>query len=66
MSVAELRAKSIKELNQELENLRREQFSLNIQNKTGQSPKPHKIREVRRQIAQVKTLIVEKEKGGQA
>jgi large subunit ribosomal protein L29 len=66
MSVAEFRTKSVKELNQELENLRREQFNLKIQNKTGQSPKPHKIREVRKQIAQVKTLMVEKEKGGQA
>ena len=65
MSVAELRAKSPKELSQELENLRREQFNLRIQNKTGQSPKPHKIREVKKKIAQVKTLMVESEKGGQ-
>ncbi len=65
MSVAEFRAKSVNELSQELENLRREQFNLKIQNKTGQSPKPHKIREVKKKIAQVKTLMVEKEKGGQ-
>lgn len=63
MSVAELRTKSFKELGQELENLRREQFNLRIQNKTGQSPKPHKIKEVRRKIAQVKTLMVEDKKG---
>lgn len=65
MSVAELRAKSSKELSQELENLRKEQFNLRIQNRTGQSVKPHKIRDVRKKIAQVKTLLVENEKGGQ-
>jgi len=63
MSVAELRTKSPKELNQELENLRREQFNLRMQNKTGQSPKPHKIREAKKKIAQVKTLMVENKKG---
>lgn len=65
MFSAELRKKSLSELSQELEQLRREQFSLRIQNKTAQSPKPHKIREVRKKIAQVKTLVSEKEKGGQ-
>lgn len=63
MSVAELRGKSPKELNQELVDLRHEQFSLRMQNKTGQSPKPHKMKEVRKKIAQVKTLIVEGKKG---
>lgn len=67
MSVAELRAKSLKELNQELEDLRREQFTLRMQNTTGQTPKPHKIKEVRKSIAQVKTLMVEnKSKQGDA
>jgi len=65
MFAAELRKKSLVELSQELEALRREQFNLRIQNKTGQSPKSHKIREVRKRIAQVKTLVSEKEKGGQ-
>lgn len=63
MSVAELRAKSLKELNQELEDLRREQFNLRMQSKTGQSPKPHMMQEVRKKIAQVKTLMVEDKKG---
>lgn len=63
MSVAELRAKSLKELNQELEDLRREQFNLRMQSKTGQLPKSHKIKDVRRKIAQVKTLMVEDKKG---
>ena len=63
MFVDELRAKTPKELNQELENLRREQFNLRMQNKTGQSPKPHTIQEVRKKIAQVKTVMVEDKKG---
>lgn len=63
MSVAELRAKSPKDLSQELEALRREQFNLRMQNVTGQSPKTHKIKEVRKKIAQVKTLLVENLKG---
>lgn len=63
MTAAELRAKSVKELNQELEASRREQFTLRMQNTTGQAPKPHKIAQVRKNIARIKTLIVEKEKG---
>lgn len=62
--IAELRKKSVNELVNELENLRREQFNLRMQNKTGQAPKPHKIREVKKKIAQVKTLMLENEKGG--
>lgn len=63
MAIAELRVKSVKELSQELDASRREQFNLRMQSATGQTPKPHNIRLVRKKIAQIKTLLVEKEKG---
>lgn len=63
MTAAELRIKSVKELNQELESSRREQFNLRMQKTAVQAPKAHKIRLVRKKIAQIKTLLVEKEKG---
>ena len=60
MLVTELREKSVNELSQALEVSRREQFNLRMQRVTGQSQKPHKIRAVRKRIAQIKTLLVEK------
>lgn len=59
-SVKELREKTVTELEAELIELRREQFSLRMQNGIGQSPKPHLFSEVRRNIARTKTIITEK------
>lgn len=60
MKASELRTKSVEELNKELAALCKEQFSLRMQNVTGQLPKNHVIKNVRRGIARVKTLITEK------
>ena len=58
MAVKELREKSAEELNAHLGELRKEQFSLRMQKATGQLPKTHETRRVRREIARVKTLLV--------
>lgn len=60
MSVAEMREKTISELNQQLQELKQQSFALTIQKTTGQLTATHKIRQVRRQIAQVMTIISEK------
>ena len=64
MNASELRDKSADELTKELVDLRREQFNLRLQLATGQSMKTHRVREVRRDIARVKTILSEKGRQG--
>ena len=60
MNAKELRNKNAQDLEQELLNLRREQFALRMQQGTGQLAKSHRVRAVRRDIARVKTILNEK------
>ncbi len=64
MNASELRQKSVDELKAELIELLREQFNLRMQRGSGQLPRPHLFRQVRRNIARVKTVIGEKLAGG--
>ena len=52
----DLRAKTDDQLTAELTELKREQYNLRFQAATNQLEKPSRIREVRRTIAQIKTL----------
>ncbi|MBO9375306.1 50S ribosomal protein L29 [Sphingomonas histidinilytica] len=54
--IADLTAKTDDQLAQELGELKREQFNLRFQAATSQLEKPSRVREVRRTIAQIKTL----------
>ena len=60
MKATELREKSVAELNKELLELTREGFNLRMQRGTGQLSRPHQMKEVRRNIARVKTILNEK------
>ncbi len=60
MDAAELRNKTVQELETELVDLRREQFNLRMQAATGQMAQNHEHGRVRRDIARVKTVIAEK------
>jgi len=60
MNIKELRAKTPKALNDELLALRKEQFSLRMQQATGQLSKPHLLQQVKRNIARVKTVQSQK------
>ncbi|MCC7428005.1 MAG: 50S ribosomal protein L29 [Alphaproteobacteria bacterium] len=53
---ADLRAKSDDELSTMLLDLRKEQFNLRFQRATGQLENTQRVREVRRDIARIKTL----------
>ena len=57
MKVEDVRAKSDDELAGALLSLRKEQFNLRFQQATGQLENTRRIREVRRDIARVKTVI---------
>ena len=62
MKVEDLRAKSGDELRSELEALKKEQFNLRFQKASGQLEKTARIREVRRDVARIKTILNEKTK----
>ncbi len=59
MKAVDLRGKSQEELNEELLSLRREQFNLRMQRATGQLARPHEYGRVKKDIARVKTILVE-------
>ena len=54
--IAELKVKTDDELSGDLLSLKREAFNLRFQAATNQLEKPSRVREVRRTIAQIKTL----------
>lgn len=66
MNAQELKTKSMKELQDELLNLRKEQFNLRMQKATGQLARPSEVQKVRKNIARVKTVLNEKMKAGDA
>ncbi|HEY2323729.1 MAG TPA: 50S ribosomal protein L29 [Thermoanaerobaculia bacterium] len=60
MKTNELRDKSIDELNIRERELREQLFKLRFQRATGRMENPMKIRDVRREIARIKTLLNER------
>jgi len=61
MNAKELREKSVEDLNKELDNLNRQQFTLRMAQATGQLTQNSKIGAVRKDIARIKTLLTEKQ-----
>ena len=60
MKAQDARAMSPDQLKDELLKLKKEQFNLRFQRATGQLEKTHRINQVRKDIALIKTLINEK------
>ena len=58
--VEELKNKSVEELNQELVSAKKELFNLRFQNATNQLDNTARIKEVRRNIARIQTVITAK------
>ncbi|WP_432643377.1 50S ribosomal protein L29 [Acidaminococcus sp.] len=61
MKTNEIREMSVEELNAKLTGLKDELFNLRFQMATGQLDNPMKIREVKKSIAQIKTIQRERE-----
>jgi ribosomal protein L29 len=59
MKIDELRKKNQAELQQALDELAKERFSLRIKRGSGLNPKPHLFRENKISIARVKTVLNE-------
>ena len=64
MKAEELRGKSVEELQEQLQELYKTQFNTRMQNSTGQLGQVHLVKEVRKDIARVKTILTEKESSG--
>lgn len=60
MNAQELRGKNAEELNEQLHNLLREQFQLRMRKVTGQLGQSHLLKQLRRDIARVKTVLNDK------
>ena len=60
--VEDLRAKSAAELEEELVAAKKELFNLRFQNATNQLDNTSRIKEVRKNIARIQTIITEKAK----
>ena len=60
--VNELKAKSLEQLNEELVSAKKELFNLRFQNATSQLDNTSRIKEVRRNIARIQTVITENAK----
>ena len=60
MEMKELRKQSAPDLQEQLVELRREQFNLRMQKGSGQQKQTHHFKRVKREIAQIKMLLGEK------
>ncbi|WP_099868167.1 50S ribosomal protein L29 [Pararhizobium haloflavum] len=60
MKATDVRAMSVDQLNDELAKLKKEAFNLRFQRATGQLEKTSRVREVRRDIARIKTIARQK------
>jgi len=65
MKTEDLRKSDINALNETLKDLLKDQFNLRMKLATGQLGQNHQVKEVRRDIARVKTIINEKSKGAE-
>lgn len=60
MRATKLRAQTLDQMKDELVKLKKEQFNLRFQRATGQLEKTARVRQVRRDIARVKTFLRQK------
>lgn len=59
MKASDLRAKSTDELRDELASLKKEQFNLRFQAASGQLENTARVREIRRDVARIKTILTQ-------
>ncbi|WP_114857558.1 50S ribosomal protein L29 [Azospirillum brasilense] len=66
MKPVDVRAKSSEELNDQLLQLKKEQFNLRFQRASGQLENTARVRVVRRDIARIKTILGERSRSAEA
>ena len=66
MKIEDIRHKTPDQLRDDIARLKKEQFNLRFQKATGQLEKTSRVREVRRDIARIETILSEKSKASAA
>ena len=61
IKMTEIRKLTTQELNKKLEENKKELFNLKFAASTGNLEKPHRIKELRHEVAKIKTVIRERE-----
>ena len=61
MKIVDIRKLATKDLNKKLEENKKELFNLKFAASTGTLEKPHRIKELRHDVAKIKTVIRERE-----
>ena len=61
IKMTEIRKLTTKELNKKLEENKKELFNLKFALSTGNLEKPHRIKELRHEVAKIKTVLRERE-----
>lgn len=61
--VGELKKMAVDALQDQLLDLRRQQLNMRLQRSNGTPPKPHLVRGIRKEIARIKTIMGQKERG---
>jgi large subunit ribosomal protein L29 len=63
VKAADVRTKTDKELETRLSELRKEQFNLRFQRATGQMTNTARVGHIRKEIAQIQTIVGERQRG---
>ena len=63
MKVKDLKEMTMEELDQQLQDIKKEQFNLKLQQVSGQLENPARIKDLRRSIARIKTIQNQKVEG---
>ena len=66
MKVADIRTMTVDQIDDEVLKLKKEQFNLRFQRATGQLENTNRVREVRRDIARLKTIAHQKRAGAKS
>ena len=61
MKMVEIRKLATEDLNKKLEEIKKELFNLKFSAATGNLEKPHRIKDLRHEVAKIKTVIRERE-----
>ena len=61
MKMVDIRKLTTEELNKRMEETKKELFNLKFASATGNLEKPHRIKELRHDVAKIKTVIRERE-----
>lgn len=61
MKMTDIRKLTTEDLNKKLEEIKKELFNLKFASATGNLEKPHRIKELRHDVAKIKTVIRERE-----